>query len=285
MAMIYCKECGKEISDKADKCPNCGCPVKQLQNVSAPIVQVQEEPKMSTMGIIALVFSIIGCTFFVGVILAIIDLCKKDGRKKTCSIIALIVCAIWVIAAIAFGGEDSKDGGNESGSRNPSVQSEQSKTVNDSKDEPEKEPEEVSEDNGSDSKSFDIGETAEYKGIQVTLIDYEESEGNDWGNPEDGNIFVFPEIEISNSSDEEITVSSMISFECYIDDYKTDFSSNAFMAISVDGGKQQLDGSVAPGKKLKGVLGIEAPEDWKVIEIYYKDNFWLDSNFSFKIEK
>lgn len=28
MAMITCKECGKEFSDKADKCPNCGAPVE-----------------------------------------------------------------------------------------------------------------------------------------------------------------------------------------------------------------------------------------------------------------
>lgn len=27
MAMIKCLECGKEISDQADRCVNCGCPV------------------------------------------------------------------------------------------------------------------------------------------------------------------------------------------------------------------------------------------------------------------
>lgn len=26
MSLIKCKECGKEISDKASHCPNCGCP-------------------------------------------------------------------------------------------------------------------------------------------------------------------------------------------------------------------------------------------------------------------
>lgn len=28
MALINCPECGKEISDKAASCPNCGCPVQ-----------------------------------------------------------------------------------------------------------------------------------------------------------------------------------------------------------------------------------------------------------------
>lgn len=31
MALINCKECGKEISDKAITCPNCGCPVGNQQ--------------------------------------------------------------------------------------------------------------------------------------------------------------------------------------------------------------------------------------------------------------
>lgn len=31
MAMIKCEECGKEISDKAKVCPNCGCPLDQMQ--------------------------------------------------------------------------------------------------------------------------------------------------------------------------------------------------------------------------------------------------------------
>lgn len=30
MALIKCIECGKEISDKAAACPNCGCPVSAM---------------------------------------------------------------------------------------------------------------------------------------------------------------------------------------------------------------------------------------------------------------
>jgi hypothetical protein len=28
MALIKCKDCGKEVSSKSKKCPNCGCPIK-----------------------------------------------------------------------------------------------------------------------------------------------------------------------------------------------------------------------------------------------------------------
>lgn len=31
MALIKCPECGKEVSDKASSCPNCGCPVQKME--------------------------------------------------------------------------------------------------------------------------------------------------------------------------------------------------------------------------------------------------------------
>lgn len=30
MALIKCSECGKDISDKASVCPNCGCHYRKL---------------------------------------------------------------------------------------------------------------------------------------------------------------------------------------------------------------------------------------------------------------
>ena len=36
MALIKCPECGKEISDKASACPNCGCPVSAIPFQTLP---------------------------------------------------------------------------------------------------------------------------------------------------------------------------------------------------------------------------------------------------------
>lgn len=35
MALIKCRECGKEISDKAGTCPNCGCPINEKEDTSS----------------------------------------------------------------------------------------------------------------------------------------------------------------------------------------------------------------------------------------------------------
>ena len=33
MSLVKCPECGKEVSDQANSCPNCGCPLKEEKNV------------------------------------------------------------------------------------------------------------------------------------------------------------------------------------------------------------------------------------------------------------
>jgi len=43
MALIKCKECGHEVSDKASACPNCGCPITTETIVS-------EEPVKKSKG-------------------------------------------------------------------------------------------------------------------------------------------------------------------------------------------------------------------------------------------
>lgn len=43
MALIKCPECGKEISDKAESCPNCGCPVKSENSEIIQKDAIQEE--------------------------------------------------------------------------------------------------------------------------------------------------------------------------------------------------------------------------------------------------
>lgn len=127
---------------------------------------------------------------------------------------------------------------------------------------------------------FYVGETAELKDVQVTMTNFEESTGKDYVNPTDGNVFVLAEFEIVNNTDSEITISSMLSFEAYADDYSLNYSLSA--AMLKDG---QLDGTIAAGKKMKGWIGWEVPEDYKNVEIHFTDNVWSNNKFVFLYEK
>lgn len=33
MSLINCPECGKQISDRASSCPNCGCPIENMRSI------------------------------------------------------------------------------------------------------------------------------------------------------------------------------------------------------------------------------------------------------------
>ncbi len=117
-----------------------------------------------------------------------------------------------------------------------------------------------------DSKVFKLGDSVELDDVVVSFLDVTESTGEQFLEPAEGNIFVLCEFEITNNSDKELAVSSMLSFEAYCDDYTCEYSLSALMA---KGDKDQLDGSVAAGKKMKGVIGYELPSDWKELEVHY----------------
>lgn len=187
---------------------------------------------------------------------------KQGGALKT----VLIVFLVFILIGGLFGGSDEEEVTVKENNENSveKVETEKEKTK---------------------ETKYKVGDVVSYNDVDVCVLSYTESNGGEWSKPEDGKIFVYPVIEISNNSDEEISISSMLSFNNYCDDYLLDYSSNALMAISSEDGMQTLDMTIASGKKAKGVLGLEVPSDWKTIEIYYKDNAWLDSNFSFVIEK
>ena len=122
MSMIICQECGKEFSDKAPACPNCGCPVfynqcfqeqqyYNQQNLNYQPVYQQDpnfyiqqmntqqynlQKKDSVLSVIAAAFSLFMITSFVGFILAMIDLCQNDKSTRHLgsyfSIIFFIIC-------------------------------------------------------------------------------------------------------------------------------------------------------------------------------------------------
>lgn len=127
-------------------------------------------------------------------------------------------------------------------------------------------------------KKFQLGDTVELNDVTVTFIDVTENEGSKYNKPAEGKVFVLCEFEITNNSEDDLSVSSMLSFEAYCDDYTCDYSLSALME---KGDKNQLDGSVAAGKKMRGVIGYEVPTDWAQLEIQYTLDVWSDDKIVF----
>lgn len=141
-----------------------------------------------------------------------------------------------------------------------------------------KAPEQTTAPKKDEKTAFLVGETAELGDVQVTLKGVTESTGSAYNKPGDGNVFVICEFDIANNSNGEIAVSSMMSFDAYCDDYACTFSLSALME---KGSKNQLDGTVAAGKKFSGVVGYEVPADWQELEINFTPDVWSGKNITF----
>lgn len=124
---------------------------------------------------------------------------------------------------------------------------------------------------------FGVGESVELNDIVVTLVDVSQNNGRNYITPTDGKVFVLCEFEIENNSEKDIAISSILSFETYIDDYSTAINLSAMLSTD----KTQLDGTVAAGKKMNGVMGYEISSDWSEIEIRFTPDFWSGKDITF----
>ena len=89
------------------------------------------------------------------------------------------------------------------------------------------------------------------------------------------------EFEVENNTSGDISVSSMLSFEAYFDDYAANID---YMAIALSE-KTQLDSTVAAGKKIRGVVGYQAPADWETVELQFSPSFWSYKKMIFTFSK
>lgn len=193
--------------------------------------------------------------------------CPHCGAKQKKHIVLGVVLVLIgiILLAVAFGGggeephkvDGDPDGAQGNNSQPPADDQTPEKTI------------------------FGVGDKVELNDIIVTLVDVRESSGGNYMTPSDGKVFVICEFEIENNSKSDIAVSSMLSFEAYIDDYSTSMSLSAMLSDK----KPQLDGSVAAGKKMNGVIGYEVDPDWSTIEVRFKADFWSSKEFVFEYTK
>lgn len=127
-----------------------------------------------------------------------------------------------------------------------------------------------------EKSAYGIGEQVEKDNIKITLVNVRETSGSDYNTAPDGKIFVLAEFLVENDSEEEITISSLLDFDAYIDGFATDIDFSATMEAD-----KQLDGTCASGKKLQGEIGLEAPTDWKELSISFKLNFLSSDSIEF----
>ncbi len=94
--MIYCKHCGKEISEDSIYCQHCGSKIEVYIESDKPL----QKSENRAWGILSIIFSsLMGSGL--GLIFAIVGLCVyKKKSNRICSWVGLGIYLAWTVASI-----------------------------------------------------------------------------------------------------------------------------------------------------------------------------------------
>ena len=201
--------------------------------------------------------------------------CKKRQQPSGCLIALIVVIVVVVLIGIIGGG--TSGGGASTGTAQTAPSSSTPPAENAGEEAAEATPAPTAQ---PEATTYGVGELAEKDGIEVTMLTAEENAGANYMYPNEGNIFVASEFEIVNNSDADIAISSMLCFTAYCDDYAVDQS---YTGATLYSDKGTLDGTVAPGKRLNGVIVYEVPQDWAKLEIVFTPSAWGDRSLTFEL--
>lgn len=194
---------------------------------------------------------------------------QQKPKKKKSTIIAIVILVIVVLAIIAgaTGGSDSKETNTESSTVSSSGNNDTTKkkeTTTKKKDE-----------------TLTVGDSVNDHDVKITFVSIEETMGNnEFMKPDAGKVFLIATFEYENNSKSEITVSSMLHFNAYVDTYSIDEDVSAMSVTD-----EHLDGTIAPGKKLRGSLCYQVDQDWKKYEVDVDSQGLFSSDIKFSATK
>ena len=232
--------------------------------------------KQSGFGIASLVCGIAGILLacvaigivpaIAGIVFAIIALVQKNRGNGTaigglvCSIVGIIT---FFLAMFVFTSDDTNDTPKKvSSNEETQIQATENHSTETATEEKVNEP-------------FNVGDTVETEDLRITFLKAEPYT-DEYDDPAKGHEFYKFEFEFVNISDSDQYVSSW-DFNCYADGYDME---SAYSSEDKD-----LDATLSAGKKTKGVVCFEIPNDAKDISLEYETNYWSESKVCFEVKK
>lgn len=193
---------------------------------------------------------------------------KKPGNYLK---IGIIVAAVLVVLGVIIFAMKKEDDSSKEAAKNSALAGTEDAYKKDEKDSEKK-------------NSFAIGEAAEDSGISLTLTSVIEAVGDDTIRPDEGNVFLICLFNVQNNSDEDITIQSKDHFEAVCDGNSIQQDIKGLQTPANDG-KSPLDGLVAAGNEMEGVVVYQVPIEWKEVKINPSFDFWTSEEIQFIAEK
>lgn len=264
MSLIKCPECGEQISDKAEKCIHCGCPVSNVKKVDSVTNEKKQvliqKKKNSALGIVSFIMSLTCCFSFIGAILGIIDLCVYKDKKHDLAISAIIIGICLPIVVGIFTPAVDKYLDNE---KTTTESTTESAVDTSAKEESKTESEDV----------FELGETYDNNGLQITISDLQDY-NYEYADDEDTK-YISVQCDVVNNGENAVYFNPY-EFNCYADNKACDQS--IIMSDSMSAS------TLSTGKTTEGRMIFEIPKESKSVILEYKPNIFLDKIITFVIQ-
>lgn len=203
--------------------------------------------------------------------------CPNCRKKQKGGILKwiLIVILVLVVIGVAAGGGDDSNSPSDSNPKKVSDSSEEEKEKAKTKTDSEEDSSTETDTDGEIQNEFKVGDVVETSDLKISFTGADEyTSDNEFLQPEDGNVYYKMDFEFENISDSDQYVSSF-NFKCYADGYDMEQS-------YMDG--MDLDATLSSGKKTKGSVFFEVPEDSKEITLEYETNFWTENKVIFIVK-
>lgn len=127
----------------------------------------------------------------------------------------------------------------------------------------------------SSASAHKVGETIDAGDVKITYLssDPNYQSDNQFRQPDEGNKLIQCEMEFENTGDSDRNV-SILSFDCFADGQSCD----TFYTDT------DISGTISSGRKIKGTVTFQVPENASVIELEYKTNYFTSDRIIFAVE-
>ncbi|MCR4815309.1 MAG: hypothetical protein K5879_10845 [Lachnospiraceae bacterium] len=244
------------------------------------------EGKISSLSIWAFILTLLGCTSIIGLVLAIVDLSKNDGRKKGLSIAALIIQAFLFFTGCLFGFLSPKQLKNTSTTppvaNTPIVATSEQPIIDTVNSEEKTEKENVTNYDfiiASDFENMSVGDIGMSNGIYVGLSYVKEMDslpvslGSNQEVSKSDNEVILAFFDYFNPLDQRVFLQPD-NITCYADGVQvSDIKTASF--VEVDGIMQYHETNLDPKTKVLSVADYEVPKSWEELKFFYNsDCIW-----------
>jgi hypothetical protein len=191
---------------------------------------------------------------------------KENSMSKIRSyIIPLMVAFLLLAATVACGGESSVEKvGQVEAQEETTSQTDENENNDTEEISVEEETDDIEPTTG--PEKYAVGDLIQAGDMMISALGWEIVDGDDFSQPEEGNMFIAVELIFVNGSDEAETLSSMLQMSLRDETgQKYDESFTAAMALDETG----LDGEISPGEKLRGKVAFEVPQDFEELVFVY----------------